>query len=92
MSWRLEKINELLSREISQILLKEMDFDNDVFLTVQEVQASKDLNHAKIKISVFPKEKSKEVLSLIEKNIWRLQHILNKRLPMKPVPKIKFVL
>jgi len=89
MSQRIEKVNELLKHEISQLLLKEVDF-NSILVTITNVDTSKDLRQAKIKLSVIPLEKSEDVLKIIKRNIFQLQHGLNKKLHMKPLPRIRF--
>lgn len=91
MSQRILRVNQLLKQEISQSLLREIDFTN-VLVTVTEVETSPDLRQAKVKISVMPTEKNEQVLKILEKNIYHLQQILNKKLTMKTVPKIRFVI
>lgn len=91
MSQRIKQVNQLLKQEISQSLLREIDFDG-VLVTITEVDASDDLRQAKVKISVMPTEESEQVLRILEKNIYHLQQILNKKLTMKIVPKIRFVI
>jgi len=91
MSQRILQVNQLLKQEISQSLLREIDFDG-ALVTITEVDASDDLRQAKVKISVMPTEKSEQVLKILEKNIYHLQQILNKKLNMKTVPKIRFVI
>lgn len=89
MPHRLEKINQLLKKEIGQILLKELDFA-DVLVTITTVETSVDLKQAKIMISVLPFEKSQKVLEILNRQIFDFQQILNKKLKMKSVPKIYF--
>ncbi|MEA2113155.1 MAG: ribosome-binding factor A [Patescibacteria group bacterium] len=89
MSQRIKKVNELLKQEVSKLLLKEVDFGN-VFVTITNVDTSPNLQQSKIKISVIPTEKREEVLSAIKRNIFHIQKALNKKLYMRPVPKIIF--
>ena len=89
MSFRVKKVNELLKHEISQLLLKEIDFC-DTLVTITGIDTSPDLRYAKIKISVLPQEKNKLLLKIINKNIFQIQQKLNKRLYMKPIPRIRF--
>jgi ribosome-binding factor A len=89
MTKRLQRVNELLRREISQLLLRQFGF-RDVFVTITRVETSIDLRQAKIKISIMPLEKSQQILRILEKNIFSLQQLLNKKLIMRPVPKIRF--
>jgi len=89
MSQRIQKLNELLRQEISNLLLREVDFGNTL-VTITKVEASPDLRQARIKISVMPTEQNERVLHILERNIFHLQQLLNKKLTMKIVPKIKF--
>ena len=89
MSQRIQRVNELLKQEISQLLLKEIDFD-DVLVTITNVDTSPDLKNCKVKISVIPTEKNKLALEIIKKNIYHLQQALNKRISLKFNPKISF--
>jgi len=91
MSQRIQRVNQLIKQEISQLLLREIDFDN-ILVTVTNVETSADLRQTKIKISVMPTEKGEPVLRILERNIFQLQQILNKKLYMKIVPKIRFVI
>jgi len=89
MSLRIEKVNQLLKQQVSQILLKEVDFGRSL-VTIISVDTSPDLKQAKIKISIIPTKENEQVLRVIQKNIFGVQQELNKKLYMKPVPKIRF--
>ena len=91
MSQRILRVNQLIKQEIGQLLSREIDFAN-VLVTITQVETSPDLRQAKIKISIMPIEKSESVLKILEKNIYHLQQILNKKLKMRTVPKIRFVI
>jgi len=91
MSERIQKVNELIKRELSQIILREMNFPRDVLVTIIKVATSSDLSLASIYISVIPSEKTKKIVHDLKKNIYNLQQLLNKRLRMRPIPKIRFL-
>lgn len=86
---RIKRVNELIKREISKLLCRELNFGNTL-VTVLDVSVSSDLRQAKVIISILPSEKEKNVQLILKKNIFDLQQILNKRLKMRPVPKIFF--
>jgi len=88
---RINRINSLMREKISEILVREV-FIKDVFITVQNVDVSKDLKYAKIKISVMPFNQSKKVLEILDKQLPNLQRILNQKMIIKFVPKIRFVI
>lgn len=89
MSNRLKKLNDLLRDEAGKILKKELEF-NDVLVTVVRADISPTLEHATIWISVLPESQRENVLQKINQKIYNFQQILNKRLAMHPVPKIRF--
>lgn len=91
MNNRIQRVNELLKQEISKLILREIDFAG-ALITVTEVKTSADLGQTKVKISVMPIKKGEQVLRIIEKKIFHLQQIINKKLNMKRVPKIRFVI
>ncbi len=88
--YRNEKIAELLKQTIGEIIKKEVDFTKDTLVTVGGVDPSPNHQHATVRITVLPYEKSEEALEVINKNIHKVQHQLNKGLRMRPVPKLRF--
>jgi ribosome-binding factor A len=91
MSKRIQRVNALIKRELSQLILKELDFPLDVLVTLTRVETTSDLRDVNVWISIIPDEKNKKILEILDKNIYFLQQKLNKRLKMKPLPKIKFL-
>lgn len=89
-SHRLEKISELIKEEVGKIILKEIDIDKNLLLTVTHVKTSSDLAHATIFISTIVKEKEGEALEELQYNAGAIQYILNRKLRMKPIPRIRF--
>jgi len=86
---RIERINKLIKEKIAEILLKEI-FVKDILITVQDVNTTKDLKHAKIKVSVMPFEKSGQILRILKKQTPNIQRILNGVIRIKFVPRINF--
>ena len=91
MTERIPQVNELLHQELGSILLREFDVPEGTIVTITRVDASPNLQQAKIYISVMPEEKAKEVLRLLKKEVYEMQQLLNKRLNMRPVPRIEWV-
>jgi len=92
MNRKIEKVNELIKRELSQIINREIDWPEGVLVTLTSVETSADLEQAKIWVSVFPFEKFKEVMKILRKEKFFLQGLLNRRLIMRPLPKIQFLI
>lgn len=90
-SQRIKKVNELVKRELGTIILKQVDYPKDLLLTLTKVECSSNLRDAKIWISVMPENKATWVLNILQRNIYHIQKTLDKRLRMRPVPKIRFI-
>ncbi|MEK7175044.1 MAG: ribosome-binding factor A [Patescibacteria group bacterium] len=85
---RLEKINELIHRFIGDLLRRELDVE--ALVTVYGVNTSANGQDATVSITVYPFEKSEEILKEVQKNIYEIQQKLNRGLRIRPVPKITF--
>jgi len=91
MKERILRVNQLIKKELSQMLSKEIDFPKNVLVTLTRVETSPDLAQAKVYISVIPEKEEENVFNVLKKHISSLQKKLNKKLSMKFVPKIIFV-
>lgn len=89
MKHRLLRVNELLKRELSALLVREMDFDN-VLVTVNQVDVTPDLKSAHVYISVLGKEGRAQVLPKLEANRAALQSDLSKHVVLKYTPHLVF--
>jgi len=87
---RIQRLNALIKNEVGQILLREFDFSDAALLTLTRVETANNLNQAKIYVSIMPEHKTAEILEFLGKNVYDIQQKLNKRLKMRPVPKIVF--
>ncbi len=91
MSKRLQRVNELLKREISKIILREVDFPEDALVTVTRVETLSGLKESKVWISVLPENQRAGVVKILNRQIYNLQQKINKLLKMRPIPKLKFI-
>lgn len=92
MSQRIQQINELIKRELGAILMHEIEVPENSLVTIFYVKTDRDLSESKVFVSVFPIEHASKVLRQIKKRIGYLQMLLNRRLVMRRVPKIVFLL
>ena len=91
MGQRILKVNQLIKKELSQIILKEVEFPKDVLVTLTRAETLPNLSDCKVWVSVMPEDRFKEVFKILNRSIYFIQQKLNKRLKMKRVPKIIFV-
>ncbi len=91
MSDRILRINQLIKQELSQIIQKEIEFLEDALVTLTRVETTPNLIESKVYISIIPEKKKKIVFRALNKQIYKTQQKLNKRLNMRPIPKIIFL-
>ena len=87
---RAERIQELLKKELGQIILREVEMPDDVLVTLTRVMVSGNLQEAKVFISVVPDTRAPEVMKTLGQNVYPIQQIWNGRLKMRPVPRIRW--
>lgn len=91
MSKRIQQVNQLIKKELSQIILREIEFPKDVLVTITRVETTPNLIESKVFVSAMPESKSENILQILNRQIYEIQQILNKRLKMRPIPRICFV-
>ena len=91
MSKRIQRVNQLIKKEISQIILREIEFPKDILVTVTRVETASNLIESKVYVSVMPEEKTSKVFQILNRQVYELQQKLNQRLQMRPIPRIKFI-
>jgi ribosome-binding factor A len=90
MTKRIERVNQLIKKELSQIILREVDFPENVLVTLTRVDTSPNLIGTKVFLSIMPESRAADILKILNKTIYGIQQALNKRLKMRPIPKIIF--
>ena len=90
MKKRVKQVNELIKREISQIISRDMEFPEGILVTVSRVETLDNISQSSIFISVFPAGESRDIIKVLNSRVYEFQQKINKRLRMRPVPKIKF--
>ncbi|HLN19139.1 MAG TPA: ribosome-binding factor A [Patescibacteria group bacterium] len=89
MSDRIYKINELIKRHTNDIILKELSLKEGVFVTIAKVDTTSDLRYTRIFVSVYPERERDYVMKTLEREMYSIQGLLNKKLHMKPLPRIE---
>lgn len=84
------RLNELLKEEIGYILLREVGFD-DALVTITRVECSSNGIEANVFVAVIPDNKMDKVFAILRHEVYGIQQMINRKLRMRPIPKIKFV-
>ena len=89
MKHRLLRVNELIKREISAIIGREISFDA-ALVTVNQVDVTPDLKSAHVFVSVLGSESGANVLTKLESHRVQFQAELAKRVVLKYTPHLVF--
>jgi ribosome-binding factor A len=89
--FRSERVQTLIQVELSKIILREVEFPN-ALLTITGVEVDKKLDHARVNVSVIPSSSGPATLAELHKRTGYLQHLLMKKMNIKPMPRIAFAL
>lgn len=89
---RSERVSSLIHSELSKIILKEIEFSPGVLITVTSVEIDKKMDRAMVGITVLPGDIAEKVLGVLEIRAGYLQHLLLKKVNIKPMPRLMFCL
>lgn len=89
MKHRQLRVNELLRRELSSIVARELTFD-DVLVTINQVEVAPDLKNAHVFVSVLKPDKGQKVIERLEEHRIELQSSLGRHLTLKYTPHLVF--
>ncbi|MBI2591157.1 MAG: ribosome-binding factor A [Candidatus Brennerbacteria bacterium] len=89
MNYRNLRVAKLIKEELSEILMKELEFEN-ALITINEVNVYKDLLNAKVRLGVLPVDKAPNALKIIAKQAGFLRKLLLKKINIKPMPYLSF--
>jgi len=89
MKHRLQRVNELVKRELSGIIAREINFDA-ALVTVNHVDVTADLKNAHVFVSVLGEETPASVISKLDENRSNLQAELARHVVLKYTPHLVF--
>jgi ribosome-binding factor A len=88
---RIEKIEALIQDILAEMIARDFSVSRETLITITKVKASGNLQEAKVYVSVLPDRERTKIVASMERNAWVFQSALNKKLRMRPVPKIIFM-
>ena len=89
---RQNKISLLIQKELSEIFLLQTKSMNGVLVSVSAVRISPDMSIARVYLSVFPSERSQEIVKNINDNMKSIRYELGTRVrhQLRIIPELKF--
>ncbi len=90
---RIARVNEILKREIADIMEKNGIGGGDTLVSVTKVHASESLRNAAVYISIFGagKERIAEIFRTLNKLRPEIQHNVSRRVILKYTPVLHFI-
>jgi ribosome-binding factor A len=91
MSLRLERVRELLKRELGEIIRREIPLSEAGLITVNEVGVSADLKSAIVFVGVIgTADQRKKAAVLLDKEAKRFQGMIGRAVVLKYTPHLRF--
>ena len=91
-SHRLQRVRELLKREIGEAIRREIPVNEAGLVTVNDVDIAGDLRVATVFIGILGNaEQQRTGLALLQKNRARIQGLVAKAVILKYTPQLRFV-
>jgi ribosome-binding factor A len=92
-SVRIQRVRELLKREIGEVLRREFPVNDVGLITVNDVDVAGDLQSATVFISILGNgEQQKRAFKELESHRKRIQGLVGRAVVLKYTPTLKFVL
>lgn len=88
---RSERVAGQLRRDLAKLIQKEIKDPEVGFVSVSDVEVTRDLSHAKIFVTVFDPEKSETSLKALRRAAVFLRLRLGQELRLRHVPELHFV-
>src|SRR5437764_6873913 len=92
-SLRLQRVRELLKREIGEAIRREFQVSDAGLITVNDVDVSGDLHSAVVFISILgTPEQQKRGFSLLVRHRRRIQGLVSRAVVLKYTPTLRFIM
>jgi ribosome-binding factor A len=93
MSLRLQRVRELLKREIGEVICRLLPVNEVGLINVNDVDVAPNLHNATVYIGVLGGEaQKKRAMEALEENRKRIQGYLGKAVVLKYTPHLRFIL
>jgi ribosome-binding factor A len=92
-SLRLQRVRELLKREIGETIRREFEVSEVGLVTVNDVDVSGDLKNATVFIGILGNmDQQKRGFAVLVKNRKRIQGLVGRAIVLKYTPQLRFVI
>ena len=92
-SHRLQRVRELLKREIGEVIRREIPIEAAGLISVNDVGVSSDLHSATVFVSIVGKPaQQKKGIAILRKEQKRIQALVGRAVVLKYTPHLRFVI
>ena len=87
---RSERVAGQIRRELAQLIQQEVRDPDIGFISLSDVEVTRDLAHAKVFITVFESEKAESTIKALKSAAKYLRHRLSQEMRIRSVPELHF--
>jgi len=87
---RSERVAAQIRRELAQLIQQEVKDPEIGFISLSDVEVTRDLSHAKVFITVFESAKADATISALRRAAGYLRHRLGQQMRMRSIPELHF--
>lgn len=89
--FRSERVASVIQEELSRMIIREVELPGGL-ITVVAVDVDKKMEHARVRVSVLPAAMEARALRSLNMRIGEFQHALNRKMGIRPMPLILFMI
>ncbi|TYB31982.1 MAG: 30S ribosome-binding factor RbfA [Candidatus Mcinerneyibacterium aminivorans] len=93
---RMRRVNKHVQEALGRIINEEYDYSKTGLITVNKVEVSRDLRHAKVYVSILLEDEQdfnrEDVIDMLDREEYHIKDILKNRITLKYLPELHFIL
>lgn len=89
--FRSERVGSVIQEELSKMIVRDVELPGSL-VTIVEVVVEKKLDFARVHVSVIPASQEAMALRKLNMKIGEFQHALNRKMNIRPMPLISFII
>ena len=87
---RTQRVSQLLREEIARLIQREVKDPTVGFVSVSDVEVSRDLSHARVYVTVFDEDQAKDSIRALKRAAGFLRRRLGQEMRLRSVPELDF--
>ena len=88
---RSERVSGQLRRELAQLIQREVKDPGVGFVSISDVEVTRDLSHAKVFVTVFEEDRAPQSIKALKRAAGYLRRRLRQELRIRTVPELHFI-